>query len=230
MNSSGIESPNGAGVEIFRSSVAVPQEKFLLLESMSHGQNGEGRRDSLTFSKCSCLHWSQLASLFKEAFPFLSSREISFELRRSKENSHVCLAGKRVVGFFTYLPNKTTGVAWLNFIAVRKDYRNSGIGKSLLERFADQVSQNGFSRIELAVEKNNWSAIRLYERCGYSRLSREGDKLTYYKDIRPEPLAGRRESAQPGRLLNMLRKAYWWMVSRILVDLNEVRLKHNHQS
>lgn len=207
-------------------------KKIPIIQSMSSGQNGEGQKSSLTFSKGSCFHWRQLALLFKEAFPRLSSGEISFELRNSKENTHVCLVGEEVVGFFTHLPDKTTGVVWLNFIAVRKDYRNSGVGKSLLERLEHTVSHNGFSRIELAVEKDNSSAIQLYERCGYSRLSREGDRLTYYKEIRPNPTVRRHESGPPWGHFNILRKSYWWMVYKILVSLkrSKKRLKHDDQS
>lgn len=190
-----------------------------ITRSMALGRNGERREGSLIFSGCGYFHWRRLATLFQEAFPFLSLNELSFVLRNSKENTRLCFAGKELVGFYSYQPGKAPGVVWLNFIAVRKDYRNSGIGKSLLEKLDEEVFQKGFSRIDLAVEKSNLSAIRLYERCGYSRLPREGNKLTYYKEIRPGSIARRHESGQPWGPFHILRKSYWWMAYKVLVNL-----------
>lgn len=188
-----------------------------ITRSMALGQNGERREGSLIFSGCGYFHWRRLATLFQEAFPFLSLNELSFVLRNSKENTRLCFAGKDLVGFYSYQPGKAPGVVWLNFIAVRRDYRNSGIGKGLLEKLDEEVSQKGFSRIELAVYKGNSTAIRLYERCGYTRLPRAGEKWTYYKEIRPRPTAGR-DKGEPSRgLFHILRKSSRWLAYRILV-------------
>lgn len=57
-------------------------------------------------------------------------------------------------------------------IAVRSDYRDSGIGRILMERVHQWATSKGATSIELNIYEFNTGAIRFYERLGYHTLSR----------------------------------------------------------
>jgi len=76
-----------------------------------------------------------------------------------------------------YLP----GVPLLTHLEVASEYRNQGVGSSLIAEAERRVVELGYDRIALAVEVRNWEAERLYKRLGFrdwgqrrSRLLRRG--------------------------------------------------------
>ncbi len=76
-------------------------------------------------------------------------------------------------------------------LAVRKDYRNRGIGSALMAEFTKRCIARGITSIELEVRKSNAGAIKFYNRLGYSirhLLPRfytdKEDGYKMYKDIR----------------------------------------------
>tara|TARA_Y100000590_G_scaffold434822_1_gene553545 strand:+ start:432 stop:881 length:450 start_codon:yes stop_codon:yes gene_type:complete len=52
---------------------------------------------------------------------------------------------------------------------VKKDYRNIGIAKSLMEKSEDYAKSIGAKSIELSTAKDNFNAQSLYEKIGYIR-------------------------------------------------------------
>ncbi len=56
-------------------------------------------------------------------------------------------------------------------LAVHPDFRNMGIGRSLLERFVSVCNTKGVRRIYLEVKINNKKAIDFYMKCGFSKGS-----------------------------------------------------------
>lgn len=55
-------------------------------------------------------------------------------------------------------------------IAVEKEYRGKEIGRMLLETVEKKFIEDGFDKVTLEVRKSNISAIRLYEKTGYTRI------------------------------------------------------------
>lgn len=66
----------------------------------------------------------------------------------------------------------------LNNIAVDSNYRRMGIARKLIETMIDYVKSKNGRRILLEVMQENLSAIRLYEKMGFTAV---GDRKDYYK-------------------------------------------------
>jgi ribosomal-protein-alanine N-acetyltransferase len=64
-------------------------------------------------------------------------------------------------------------------VAVRKDRQREGIGNFLLESVIHLAAERGVTTIHLEVRVSNETAIRLYERAGFTR---DGLRKGYYSD------------------------------------------------
>lgn len=142
----------------------------------------------LKFKRCRYIDWPKLIVLMKQLFPEEGLRAIFYHIRHSKEKIQIAYVDDEMAGFFLYTTSTTnTDITWLNYLGVKSGYNGNGVGRGLLEKLDEETKERGFSRIELAVSRNNERAIRLYERSGYQRLVRNGeteaDKLTYYKEV-----------------------------------------------
>ena len=84
--------------------------------------------------------------------------------------------GREMVGFIAGDIRRLEGVAWIASVGVLPEYRGKGIGSALILACEDKIS---VSRIRLCVRVSNESAIRLYERIGYTRV---GEWTRYYQD------------------------------------------------
>ncbi len=71
---------------------------------------------------------------------------------------------------FEALYRRATGSYYTNVIAVYPDYRRQGLGGRLLD--LAQAEARGFSQLSLAVFEENASAVRLYERAGFTVAAR----------------------------------------------------------
>ncbi len=72
---------------------------------------------------------------------------------------------------------------YLDDFSVTAAYRNKGIGSVLIrtaEAYAEQISSRA---VILHVEKTNTSAMRFYERMGYSIFRDDGNRFLLKKDI-----------------------------------------------
>jgi ribosomal-protein-alanine N-acetyltransferase len=67
----------------------------------------------------------------------------------------------------------------LTNIGLRKDFRNRGYGSLLLQSFLDQCYAAGASTIVLEVRVSNYTAIRFYEKFGFSRA---GHRRGFYTE------------------------------------------------
>jgi ribosomal protein S18 acetylase RimI-like enzyme len=83
---------------------------------------------------------------------------------------------KQMVGFIAGDVKRMEGVAWIATVGVLPEYRGRGIGEALIRACEAQVPVN---RIRLCVRPSNETAIRLYERLGYSQA---GEWAKYYQD------------------------------------------------
>lgn len=58
--------------------------------------------------------------------------------------------------------------AELNYICVKEEYQNKGVGKEIMNFF---IKQCNVSNITLEVNINNLKAIKLYEKYGFKKVS-----------------------------------------------------------
>lgn len=82
--------------------------------------------------------------------------------------------GAGVVGFA--LCRAVADEAELLLLAVRRDARRRGVGKTLLERFATLARRQGADRLHLEVREGN-HAVKLYEGAGFGLVGR---RANYY--------------------------------------------------
>ena len=62
-------------------------------------------------------------------------------------------------------------------IAVKKDFRNQGIGSKIFENLLKLVDIKYVNSITLEVSENNIPAIKIYEKCGFEKV---GFRKNYY--------------------------------------------------
>lgn len=81
-----------------------------------------------------------------------------------------------MVGFIAGDIRRLEGLAWIATVGVLPEYRGKGIGSALLQACEEKIRVD---RIRLCVRLSNDTAIRLYERRGYTRV---GEWSRYYQD------------------------------------------------
>lgn len=67
----------------------------------------------------------------------------------------------------------------INNVAVRENYRRSGIGQRLLDRILEEGKRSGVGAAFLELRAGNSAALALYEKCGFRVTSR---RKRYYSD------------------------------------------------
>jgi len=82
--------------------------------------------------------------------------------------------GDAVIGFA--LARAVAGEAELLLLAVRRAAQGRGIGKLLLDRFAEEAAGRGATRLHLEVREGN-HALSLYERASFTLVGR---RRNYY--------------------------------------------------
>lgn len=109
----------------------------------------------------------------KDEFNYTISDEkkwIEDILRNENNVNIVVVINNKIIGSINILQlkgKKVSHVAELN-ISVHKDYRNIGIGKSLLALALNRINDNkNIRKIILYVFENNDRAIHLYSSCGF---------------------------------------------------------------
>jgi len=82
----------------------------------------------------------------------------------------VAVADGRVVGWADIFPAWPHAISHCGSLGmgVLPDFRGQGIGKRLLESCISKAWSKGITRIELEVRADNTSAIKLYERFGFT--------------------------------------------------------------
>lgn len=71
-----------------------------------------------------------------------------------------------------YMNRQERDFAYLTYIAVCKDVRGNGGGKSLLLETIEVARQKGFGRFKLEVRKDNIVARHLYESLGFTYVGK----------------------------------------------------------
>ena len=106
----------------------------------------------------------------------------------SKKDDHLLYAeedGKivgcvwvRVMDDYGHIDDETPSLA----ISVKKEYRNRGIGRRLMEEMLSLLSSLGYRRTSLSVQKENY-ALRLYQSLGYRIHSDKDEEYIMVKDL-----------------------------------------------
>lgn len=68
----------------------------------------------------------------------------------------------RVMNDYGHIDNDTPSLA----MSLHKNYRGLGIGTDLLNRFLSTLREEGYSKISLSVQKENY-AVKLYKKAGF---------------------------------------------------------------
>ena len=77
----------------------------------------------------------------------------------------------RLVGFLFGIMSSEVECRVL-MLAIRKEYRNQGLGTMLLNRFLLEGANRGVHFVSLEVRASNLSAIRFYQRLGFMMTGR----------------------------------------------------------
>lgn len=124
-------------------------------------------------------HIADVAALEGELFPDdrWSVEQFWSELAQPTRSYVVVIDGDRIVGYaglFVVAPQSD-----VQTIAVRADSQGRGIGGALLTALCDEAAHRGASEILLEVRSDNDSAVSMYTRHGFERISH---RRGYYPD------------------------------------------------
>lgn len=91
----------------------------------------------------------------------------------------------KIVGYVSYGFNKDRG--WIRGIAVKKSYRNKGIGEKLYERAIREILKKKIKKIVVRTWSSNTPAIKLIEKIGFvktrtiKKIRVNGDDTIWFK-------------------------------------------------
>lgn len=77
----------------------------------------------------------------------------------------------RIMNDYGHIDNDTPSLA----MSVFKKYRGLGIGTSLLEHLLSVERMEGYSKISLSVQKNNY-AVKMYEKVGFNIVDENNEE------------------------------------------------------
>ncbi|MCL4329133.1 MAG: GNAT family N-acetyltransferase [Candidatus Thermoplasmatota archaeon] len=108
------------------------------------------------------------------------SESLLYELYEQwPEAFFVCHEGNRILGFLCGSKYSRTEARVL-LIAIRNDFRRSGLGEELMARFEDLAKKSGFVALRLEVKKENEGAMKFYRHLGFSVTA---TLPSYYSDF-----------------------------------------------
>ena len=101
-----------------------------------------------------------------------------------EDRIYIADAGGEAVGFLSAeVYHDPVDHVYLDDFSVTAGYRNRGIGSALLRAAEAHAGETGSRAVLLHVEKTNTSAMRFYERSGYSVFRDDGDRFLLKKDM-----------------------------------------------
>lgn len=103
----------------------------------------------------------------------LQRRHLLDALEKSGDYLAAVLPDGRIVGKVGIRYDEQPEAGTLSQFDVVESLRNRGIGTILISHAEQLVRERGYSRVTLAVEESNESAIRLYRRLGYEMFGTE---------------------------------------------------------
>ena len=117
----------------------------------------------------------QVAKIEKDCFSQPWSIDAFYEeLQNPYGLTLVAKSGDEVIGFINV--RVLSGEVYINNIAVKESCRRRGVAQALLSELDLQLEDCDFFTLE--VRKSNFSAIALYEKCGYIKV---GARKNFYE-------------------------------------------------
>ena len=114
----------------------------------------------------------QALKIYKNCLNQSNFSENSLKLTNSYPHNNIYLAqiGQSVCGLIDY--SILLDQAFVNNIATVAQYRNSGVASKLMESMLTKCKNLKIKSISLEVRISNQAAINLYEKFGFSKISR----------------------------------------------------------
>lgn len=75
------------------------------------------------------------------------------------------LVWSRIMNDYGHTDDETPSLA----IAVKKEYRNKGIGTALMKQMLDLLKRNGYTKASVSVQKDNY-AVKMYRKLGFAEI------------------------------------------------------------
>ena len=119
-----------------------------------------------------------VAALEKECFASPWTQETLSE--ETDNPTAVFLAAKqdgKVIGYIG--SNNILGEVFITNIAVKNEYRRTGVASLLLDTLIKKCKSEKAVYITLEVRKSNFAAIKLYEKYGFSLV---GERMNFYSN------------------------------------------------
>ena len=143
----------------------------------------------MIITKMGAQHVAQVAALEKLCFsdPW-SEKSIGSELENPLS---LWLVAEEEGAVWGYVGSQTVmGETDMMNVAVHPDYRNQGIATALIVGLVEELLRQGSHCLTLEVRASNETAIRVYERLGFTELGR---RKNYYRNPREDALILRKE-------------------------------------
>jgi ribosomal protein S18 acetylase RimI-like enzyme len=96
-----------------------------------------------------------------------------------KLNVRTFLVDGNPAGFLTYYP-KSFKTAWIQFLAVAKQYRGKGYSKQILNEVFAELKNKGFVNAQLLTRSTNKPAISLYKNVGFEVTEEDPYGIVYF--------------------------------------------------
>lgn len=121
----------------------------------------------MTFERLKEKDFGHAIALIKEEFPYIGIPEEKIKERLTQLEVFVFAAkeGKEIAGLIDLTLSEETGT--LNGLAVKKKFRQKGIGKQLLKFALEFLQENGATTIRLLVKQENAVAKKMYQKAGF---------------------------------------------------------------
>lgn len=121
----------------------------------------------------------EICAIEKEALPYTAWSEKMYndELKGSGKHYYKVLKDGEIAAYGGFM--LIDDYAEITNIAVRKDLRNKGYGKFLLNHLICAAIESGAKRMTLEVAEDNLPALRLYENSGFTS---SGIRPRYYNN------------------------------------------------
>jgi len=113
--------------------------------------------------------------LWQEGAPGITLRpsdepaEVARKLKRDPDLFLVAEEDNQIVGVIMGAWDGRRG--WIHHLAVKKEWRNQGVGSTLLGEVEKRLKAKGCLKVNLMVLRENVDAQRLYARLGYQEMS-----------------------------------------------------------
>lgn len=120
--------------------------------------------------------YDAVSKITYDAFRFVHSRRF-FEQKVDGGRLYVYVCNGEVVGIIDVIVDYEPDSVYVAFLAVKKEYRGRGIGKSLMNFAEDLAKKNGKRYVKLHPDVN---AMEYYKKLGYVLVENAGDgKIEY---------------------------------------------------